>query len=75
MPAISPISELRNYNTVLREFTDEILVFLIKNGRDRFTIVDVRAYERLNTELALMSALAEGKKSARELGRTQWRLR
>lgn len=75
MPAIKPISELRNYNTVLREVTDEILVFLIKNGRDRFTIVDVRAYERLNTELALMSALAEGKKSARELGRTQWRLR
>jgi len=32
MPSIKPISELRNYNTVLREVTTDTPVFLTKNG-------------------------------------------
>ena len=43
MPAIKPISELRNYNTVLREVTADTPVFLTKNGHGRFAIVDIRA--------------------------------
>jgi prevent-host-death family protein len=70
MPAIKPISELRNYNTVLREVTTDTPVFLTKNGHGRFAIVDIRAYERLRTELELMSALAEGEESARKCGWT-----
>ncbi len=68
MPAIKPISDLRNYNTVLREVTAESPVFLTKNGRGRFAIVDIRAYERLRAELELMSALSEGEESARNCG-------
>lgn len=68
MPAIKPISELRNYNTVLREVTVDSPVFLTKNGHGRFAIVDIRAYEKLRTELDLMSALAEGEASARKGG-------
>lgn len=68
MPVIKPISELRNYNTVLREVTAETPVFLTKNGHGRFAIVDIRAYERLHTELELMSSLAEGEESARKCG-------
>jgi len=68
LPAIKPISELRNYNTVLREVTADTPVFLTKNGHGRFAIVDIRAYERLQTELELMSALAEGEESARKSG-------
>lgn len=68
MPTIKPISELRNYNTVLREVTAEKPVFLTKNGHGRFAIVDIRAYEKLRTELELMSALAEGEASARKGG-------
>jgi prevent-host-death family protein len=68
MPAIKPISELRNYNTVLREVTADTPVFLTKNGHGRFAIVDIRAYEKLRTELELMSALAEGEESARKRG-------
>jgi prevent-host-death family protein len=47
MPTIKPVSELRNYNTVLREVTAETPVFLTKNGHGRFAIVDIREYERL----------------------------
>ena len=68
MPVIKPISELRNYNTVLREVTPDTPVFLTKNGHGRFAIVDIRAYERLRTELGLMSALSEGEESARKCG-------
>jgi prevent-host-death family protein len=68
MPAIKPISELRNYNTVLREVTADSPVFLTKNGHGRFAIVDIRAYEKLRTELDLMSALADGEESARKGG-------
>ena len=68
MPTIKPISELRNYNTVLREVTVDTPVFLTKNGHGRFAIVDIRAYEKLRTELELMSALAEGEESARKKG-------
>ena len=68
MPAIKPISDLRNYNTVLREVSEDAPVFLTKNGRGRFAIVDIRAYERLRAELELMSALSEGEASARTSG-------
>ena len=68
MPTIKPISELRNYNTVLREVTADTPVFLTKNGHGRFAIVDIRAYEKLRAELELMSALAEGEESARKCG-------
>ena len=68
MPAIKPISELRNYNTVLREVTADTPVFLTKNGHGRFAIVDIRAYEKLHAELELTSALAEGEASARKCG-------
>ncbi|MDD2598037.1 MAG: type II toxin-antitoxin system prevent-host-death family antitoxin [Kiritimatiellae bacterium] len=68
MPTIKPISDLRNYNTVLREVTEDTPVFLTKNGRGRFAIVDIRAYERLCAKLELMSALSEGEESARKYG-------
>ncbi len=68
MPTIKPVSDLRNYNTVLREVTAETPVFLTKNGHGRFAIVDIREYERLRSELDLMSALAEGESSVRKAG-------
>ena len=35
MPKIMPLSDLRNYNTVLENVTEERPVFLTKNGRGR----------------------------------------
>ncbi|MGI6099130.1 MAG: type II toxin-antitoxin system prevent-host-death family antitoxin [Lentisphaerae bacterium] len=68
MLTIKPVTELRNYNKVLREVTEDQPVFLTKNGHGRFAIVDIRAYERLRAELELMSALAEGEESVRKDG-------
>ena len=68
MPTIKPISELRNYNRVLREVTVDSPVFLTKDGHGRFAIVDIRAYEKLRTELDLISALVDGEATARKEG-------
>ena len=64
MPTIMPLSDLRNYNTVLEHVTVERPVFLTKSGRGRYAVVDISAFERLNAELKLVSALVEGESCA-----------
>ena len=39
MPNIKPVSDLRNYNEVLRDIAVGEPVFLTKNGRGRYAIV------------------------------------
>jgi prevent-host-death family protein len=68
MPNIKPISDLRNYSDVLRDVDVGAPVFLTKNGRGRYAIVDIQDYERDNATLTLMNELAKGKKSGEEKG-------
>ena len=51
MPNIKPISDLRNYSEVLRDVSVGAPVFLTKNGRGRYAIVDIKDYERNQTML------------------------
>ena len=46
MPNIKPISDLRNYTEVLHDVAVGAPVFLTKNGRGRYAIVDIQDYER-----------------------------
>ena len=46
MPNIKPISDLRNYNEVLRDVEEGAPVFLTKNGRGKYAIVELRDYEK-----------------------------
>ena len=41
MPNIKPISDLRNYTEVLHDVAVGAPVFLTKNGRGRYAIVDM----------------------------------
>lgn len=68
MPNIKPVSDLRNYNDVLRDIAVDEPVFLTKNGRGRYVIVDIEEYERQRATLKLLAELAKGEKSAREKG-------
>ncbi|MDO4563926.1 MAG: prevent-host-death protein [Clostridia bacterium] len=70
MPNIKPVSDLRNYNEVLRDITVGEPVFLTKNGRGRYAIVDMDEYEKTRAVLRLMSELAKGEASAKEKGWT-----
>jgi antitoxin (DNA-binding transcriptional repressor) of toxin-antitoxin stability system len=42
MPNIKPVSDLRNYNEVLKDIAVGEPVFLTKNGRGRFAILDIK---------------------------------
>ncbi|MCL2819677.1 MAG: type II toxin-antitoxin system prevent-host-death family antitoxin [Oscillospiraceae bacterium] len=68
MPNILPVSDLRNYNTVLRDIEVGQPVFLTKNGRGRYAILDMREYEKIQATIRLFSELAKGEKSGVELG-------
>lgn len=68
MPNIKPISDLRNYNEILRDITIGEPVFLTKNGRGKYVIIDIDEYEKLKASLKLMSQLAQGELSGKEKG-------
>ncbi len=68
MPNIKPISDLRNYSEVLREVSAGSPVFLTKNGRGRYAILDISDYEKANAAAALMNELAKGRRSGEEKG-------
>lgn len=68
MPNIKPVSDLRNYNEVLRDIAVGEPVFLTKNGRGRYAIVDMQEYEKTQSIIKLMSELAKGEKTGKEKG-------
>lgn len=68
MPNIKPISDLRNYTEVLQDVSVGAPVFLTKNGRGKYAIVDIRDYDRTQATIRLMNELAKGRKSGEEKG-------
>ena len=68
MPNIKPISDLRNYNEVLRVVEEGSPVFLTKNGRGKSAIVELRDYEKAQATIRLMSEIAKGRRSGEEEG-------
>ncbi|MDR1398238.1 MAG: type II toxin-antitoxin system prevent-host-death family antitoxin [Desulfarculales bacterium] len=68
MPNIKPVSDLRNYNEVLRDVAVGEPVFLTKNGRGRYALVDIEEYEKTKATIKLLSQLSEGEKAGREKG-------
>lgn len=70
MPNIKPVSDLRNYTEVLKNITVGEPVFLTKNGRGRYAIVDIEEYERTKTILKLIGEIFKGEKSTQENGWT-----
>lgn len=68
MPNIKPISDLRNYNEVLRDVAAGEPVFLTKNGRGRYALVDITDYEKAQATIKLLGELNKGRKSGEEKG-------
>lgn len=68
MPNIKPISDLRNYSEVLHDVAVGAPVFLTKNGRGRYAILDIQDFEKTQAALQLMNELAKGRKSGEEKG-------
>ncbi len=71
MPNIKPISDLRNYSAVLQDVAVGSPVYLTKNGRGCYAIIDIaeyEEYERFKAERWLMAELEKGRKSGEENG-------
>jgi prevent-host-death family protein len=66
MPVIKPVSDLRNYTDVLKMIASDSPVFLTKNGRGRYVIVDIEEYEKTQAALKLMSELEKGRISGEQ---------
>lgn len=68
MPNIKPVSDLRNYSEVLHDVAVGAPVFLTKNGRGRYAILDIQDYEKTQATLRLMGELAKGRESGERDG-------
>lgn len=60
MPNIKPISDLRNYTEVLKEVRMNHQVYLTRNGRGAYAIVDVDELDQLKATIKLLTKLEEG---------------
>ena len=63
MPNIKPVSDLRNYNKVLKGIAVGEPVFLTKNGRGKFAILDIEEYEKTQATIKLLFKLMEAEKA------------
>lgn len=68
MPNIKPISDLKNHTEILKELSDESPVFLTRNRRDEYAVLDMEEYDKLRATVQLMSKLEKSEQSARENG-------
>lgn len=59
MPNIKPVSDLRNYNDVLRSCHVGEPVFLTRNGRGCYVLLDIQEYEKQLAVIKLMSELSQ----------------
>lgn len=66
MPNILPVSDLRNYNEVLKNCQVGEPVFLTKNGRGRFVVMDIEDYEREKAEKKLLMKLQEAEEAVKD---------
>jgi len=66
MSNILPVSDLRNYNEVLKNCQIGEPVFLTKNGRGRFVLMDIEDYEREKAERKLLMKLEDAEEAVKD---------
>ena len=59
-----PVTNLRNYGEVLREVAPGKPVFLTRNGRGRYAVIDIGDWDRIESARALVAELDRGRASA-----------
>ena len=68
MANILPVSDLRNYNEVLKNCHKGEPVYLTKNGRGGFVVMDIEDYERDHAEKKLFMKLQEAEEIVKDCG-------
>jgi len=68
VPNIKPVSDLRNYSEVLKDISSGSPVYLTKNGRGRYVILDMEEYEKKEAIIQLIAELEKGRISGEKEG-------
>ena len=68
MPNIKPVSDLRNYTEVIRDINYGSPVYLTKNGRGIYVMIDMIEYEKMEATVKLLSELSKGQQSGNKEG-------
>ena len=68
MPIIKPVSDLRNYSEVLKDIKTGSPVYLTKNGRGRYVILEMEDYEKREAAITLITELEKGRISGEKEG-------
>jgi hypothetical protein len=71
MPNIKPISELKNYTSIINQVTYGNRIYLTKNGHGQCAIIDMKELDELDKQRALMqlmTRLNDAKTSVQEEG-------
>lgn len=66
MANILPVSDLRDYNEVLKNCRKDEPVYLTKNGRGRFVVLDIEDYEHNRAEKKLLMELQEAEEAVKD---------
>ena len=72
MPNIKPISELRNYSSVLEEVLPGSPVFLTRNGHGEFAVISIQDHEENETTKAALKFMCEMNKGIESGERDGW---
>ncbi|MCR4846068.1 MAG: type II toxin-antitoxin system prevent-host-death family antitoxin [Eubacterium sp.] len=71
MPNIQPISELKNYTSIINQVSYGNRIYLTKNGHGQCAIIDMKELDELDKQkalLTLMTKLNEAKESVNREG-------
>ena len=66
MANILPVIDLKNYNEVLKNCRKGEPVFMTKNGRERFVVLDIEDYGREQAEKKLLVKLQEAEEAVKD---------
>ena len=72
MPAIMPISDLRNYTDVLKEVDVSKRVYLTRNGRGAYAIMTVEEADELDRLRAVHAVLSDLKRAEERSNHEGW---
>ena len=72
MPAIMPISDLRNYTDVLKEVDNSSRVYLTRNGRGAYAIMTVEEADELDRLRAVHTLLSNLHDAEERADREGW---
>ena len=72
MPNIKPISELRNYSTLLESVSPGNPIYLTRNGRNAYALVDIADQEEFIQTKAALQFKCEMNKGMRAGDEQSW---